>query len=101
MANFCKNGDCPTSAELLEFEIGELPGDKRIEIRSHLAGCEFCTAEIEFYSRYPQFADDDAGEPERVDIPAPLFELAEALLKHSSDKSALDVLLRNEELASR
>lgn len=99
MANFCKSGDCPTSAELLEFEIGELPDEVRKAVRLHLIDCEFCRAEIEFYSRYPQLADEEIA----VDaaIPAPLFELAEALLKHRSDPSSLDALLRNEKVVSK
>src|SRR4051794_34545090 len=54
---FCKNEDCPASGELLEFQRGRL-GDARCgEIQAHLEACEFCDAETEFYSQYPQ---DDA-----------------------------------------
>lgn len=98
MVNFCKCGDCPTSAELLEFEIGELPGEMQRAVRHHLADCEFCRAEIEFYSRYPQIMDEEVLDD--AVIPAPLFELAEALLKHRSDPSSLDTLLRNEEIVA-
>lgn len=62
----------------------------------HVAACEFCAAEVEFYSHYPQ-AD---GPVEPSEIPAPLYELAEALLKiRQSDDQSLNSLLReNEEL---
>jgi hypothetical protein len=51
----------------------------------HLASCEFCEAEVEFYSCFPQ----EDGSAEAVEIPAPLYDLAEALLKkhHVSGKS--------------
>ena len=72
--------------------------ERAVDIRIHMASCEFCTAEAEFYSRYPQLAEDLSSEPSA--IPAPLFELAEALLKNRScDPNALDALLNeNEEL---
>jgi hypothetical protein len=93
MTNFCKNENCPSSNELLEFQIGELSQTHRSEIRQHLTVCEFCEAEIEFYSHYPQEeGQSDIGESS--EIPAPLFELAEALLKNrSADTSSLDSLL--------
>jgi hypothetical protein len=80
ITTFCKSEDCPTSNELLEFQNGDLAGRRRSEVRSHLELCEFCSAEVDLYSHYPQ---EDVGE-ERVElagIPAPLFQLAEALLK--------------------
>jgi hypothetical protein len=91
---FCKYEDCPASGELLEFQRGKL-GDARCgEIQAHLEACEFCDAETEFYSQYPQ--DDAACETcENVEIPAPLYELAEALLKNrQADSSSLDALMQ-------
>ena len=72
--------------------------ERAVDIRIHMASCEFCTAEAEFYSRYPQSNDEISLEP--TEIPAPLFELAEALLKNRTyDPRALNTLLReNEEL---
>lgn len=94
MSGFCKNEDCPSSQELLEFQHGDLARAHGGEIRKHLVSCEFCSAEVEFYSHYPQ--EEAFGEPaESTEIPAPLFELAEALLKiRYADSSSLNVLLR-------
>ncbi len=93
---FCKNEDCPTSIELLEFQNGDLVRSRSSEINRHLAACEFCSAEVEFYSHYPQAE----GTVEATAIPAPLYELAEALLKNRhSDSHSLNALLKeNEEL---
>ena len=93
MINFSKNEDCPSSNELLEFQNGDISRIRGSEIRHHLITCEFCEAEIEFYSNYPQ-GQDEARE-EAADIPAPLFELAEALLKNRhGDPSSLNSLLK-------
>ncbi len=71
--------------------------ERAVDIRIHMASCEFCTAEAEFYSRYPQLTGDDLST-EPSEIPAPLFELAEALLKNRSyDPRALNTLLRETE----
>lgn len=96
MPGFCKNEDCPSSNELLEFQNGDLPKARGSEISKHMAACEFCAAEVEFYSHYPQ----EEGTSETTEIPAPLFELAEALLKNRySDSGSLNSLLKeNEEL---
>ena len=91
MTSFCKNEDCPSSNELLEFQNGDLPRMRDGEIRRHLASCEFCAAEVEFYSHYPQ----EEGTSVAAEIPAPLYELAEALLKNRhGDSSSLDSLLK-------
>ncbi len=94
MTGFCKNEDCPTSHELLEFQNGDIPRDRGREIRIHMARCEFCSAEVEFYSHYPQ--EEGVTEVvESIEIPAPLYELAEALLKNRhADSSSLDSLLK-------
>ncbi len=96
MTDFCKYEDCPSSNELLEFQNGDLVRLRNSEIRKHLEACEFCSAEVAFYSHYPQAE----GAIEPSEIPAPLFQLAEALLKNRHTNShALNSLLReNEEL---
>lgn len=96
MTNFCKNEDCPASSELLDYETGDMALDTGREISRHLASCEFCTAEVEFYSRYPQAQEEETTEI--TSIPGPLYELAEALLKNRHNNSAsLDRLLRESE----
>jgi len=94
MTGFCKNENCPSSNELLEFQKGEVSQPQGSDIRKHLAHCEFCAAEVEFYCHYPQ-EEGIAEAFENVEIPAPLFELAEALLKNRhADSSSLDSLLK-------
>jgi hypothetical protein len=59
-------------------------------IRGHLISCEFCSAEVEFYAHYPQ-SEETIIETE---IPLPLFELADALLRNRhKDFSVLNKLL--------
>jgi len=86
--DFCKNEDCPSSNELLEFQVGELSKRRNGEIRKHLSACDFCSAEVEFYTHYPQ-EDCQSEISGNNDIPAPLYELAEALLRNRNggDKS--------------
>ena len=94
MPGFCKNEDCPSSNQLLEFQIGDMSAPRAKEVRMHAASCEFCAAEIEFYSHYPQAE----GSVEAAEIPAPLYELAEALLKiRHADSNSLNSLLREDE----
>ena len=93
MVKFCKHEDCPSSQELLEFQTGDISREGGAEIAGHLRSCEFCAAEVDFYSRYPQLNDEISSEA--ATIPAPLFELAEALLKNrQADPSSLDRLLK-------
>ena len=83
---FCKNEDCPSSHELLGFQTGDLVSNRASEVRRHLLSCEFCEAEVQFYSHYPP----DESSSEVTEIPAPLYELAEALLKNRQrDPSSL------------
>ena len=64
-------------------------------IRRHLAKCEFCAAEVEFYESYPPVPVSE--EPVRPDtMPTPLMELAEALLIKKSDDAFFDRLLDEE-----
>lgn len=90
MIAFSKNPNCPSSEKLLAFQKGETRISVSEHIRRHLIECEFCSAEIELYSRHPQ-----ADEPVRkADIPPYLFELAEALLSHRhKDLKSLNKLL--------
>lgn len=94
ITGFCKSEDCPSSNDLLEFQKSDSRRYRRGSISEHLAECEFCSAEVELYSRYPQ--DDAIGEIiEENRIPVPLYELAEALLKkRDTDSTSLDALLK-------
>lgn len=90
MINFCKGANCPTSDDLVLFERGETAHRRSKQICAHLAACEFCAAELEFYAHYPQ-TEDDAAASTKAEIPAPLYELAKALL----DNKHKDFLLLN------
>jgi len=96
MTSFCKNENCPPSAELLVFQKGELSRRTSDRIKDHLETCDFCEAEVRFYECYP--TESITEEPVAAEIPAPLYELAEALLKHRhADASSLDSLLQEKE----
>ena len=77
MVSFYKTEDCPASEKLAALR-GALIED---DLRLHLAACEFCSAEVEFYRRFPP--REENVEP--TNIPAPLFELADALLHKKKD----------------
>jgi hypothetical protein len=95
MITFCKSVNCPTSQDLLAFQNKETAAKEAEAIESHLNLCEFCEAEVEFYANYPQ-----SEEPcVTVEIPIPLYELAEALLnnKHKHFFSLNKLLSETEE----
>jgi hypothetical protein len=75
---FCKNEDCPPSDDLLAFQTGELEMPRMSDIIGHVNLCDFCAAEIEFYEHFPPIEVPS----ELSEIPAPLFELAAALLSN-------------------
>jgi hypothetical protein len=90
MINFRKNQHCPSSEKLLAFQKGETRTSVGEFIKRHLTDCEFCSAEVELYARYPQ-SDDPVG---KADIPPYLFELAEALLtKKGREYKSLNKLI--------
>ncbi len=95
MAKFCKSEDCPTSEDLLAFQTGDMPVSEGTAIRRHLAVCEFCAAEVEFYESYPP-APVQEPNLEAESIPTPLYQLAEALLIKKRDDAFFDRLLDEE-----
>ena len=94
MVTFCKSAICPSSQVLLTFENGEVSIAEKARIEAHLGVCEFCASEVEFYAHYPQAEESVAT----VEIPIPLYELAQALLtiKHK-DYAALNRLFKENE----
>ncbi len=94
MVTFCKSPVCPSSQVLLRYENGETSIAECKGIEAHLTVCEFCASELEFYAHYPQSEEPVAT----VEIPIPLYELAQALLniKHR-DCTALDRLFSENE----
>lgn len=79
----------------MAFQNGEVPLEDGAEIRKHLAVCEFCAAEVEFYESYPPNAEQDEAI-EADSMPTPLFELAEALLIKKRDDDFFDRLMDDE-----
>lgn len=95
MITFCKSAICPSSRDLLAYQNGEILISGFERIKAHLAFCEFCTSEIEFYAHYPQ--SEEAVTT--VEIPIPLYELAHALLNNKhKDFSVLNQLLSENEV---
>ena len=92
MITFYKSVNCPASQDLLAFQKGETSTRENVQIGQHLEVCEFCAAEIEFYSHFPQ---NEELVPS-VEIPLPLYQLAEALLSNGQKKFSLLNQLLNE-----
>jgi hypothetical protein len=93
MNAFLKREDCPSSFDLVAFQKAELSLTRGLDVRRHLESCDFCDAEVDFYEHYPLVEFRAEAAPA---IPAPLYELAEALLKGKhSDGVALNALLRD------
>jgi hypothetical protein len=85
MKRFRKTEECPSSEKLLAFQNGETDPATATGIRRHFRSCEFCAAEAEFYALYPP-----GDEKMRLEnIPPPLFELADALLRRKRDLAPL------------
>ena len=87
MESFYKTEECPASEKLAALRGSVIDSE---ELRLHLESCEFCTAELEFYRRFPP--REEKVEP--ANIPEPLFELADALLHKKKDLSELYKLAR-------
>lgn len=85
MSTFHKRVNCPSSEKLLAFQNGEISAGERDKITVHLRFCEFCAAEVELYAHYPQ----DEGNVEKTEIPLPLYELAESILKKKKIEDSL------------
>ena len=95
MINFCKGADCPTSQDIYAWQTNDLPIDVQQEVRDHIFSCDFCGAEAEFYARFPVA---DESEP-TSEMPTPLMELAESLLKKGKGNQLLkNLLLENKGL---
>jgi anti-sigma factor RsiW len=74
---FRKTADCPTSQVLLACRRSLLTAKDEDYIESHLASCDFCSAELQLLTRYRS----EAEEYSFAEMPAQLRRLAEDLLK--------------------
>ena len=74
---FCKTAGCPTSQALLAYRRSLMSPKDLAYIESHLASCDFCSAELQLLTRY----HSEAQEYSFAEMPAQLRRLAEDLLK--------------------
>ena len=85
MTKFRKSPNCPLSNDLLAFQTGRISLREKERITVHLRFCEFCAAEVDLYAHYPQSEET----VENAEIPPPLYELAEALLRNKHKDNTL------------
>ncbi len=92
MMAFCKSANCPSSDNVLSYLNGRLSREASHEVGVHLASCDFCSAESDFFRHFPQLPDEQV---QPMEIPAHLYQLAEALLNNSTRGviSLSDILL--------
>ena len=92
--NFQKEVACPSSNLLLSFLAAALSTDVATLVKTHLAGCEFCSAELMLLTHHRQLGKPPKKTP---DLPINLRILAESLMSQSgvfrSAKSAKHGLL--------
>ncbi len=74
---FRKTADCPASQLLLACRRSLLTTTDKECIESHLATCDFCSAELQLLTRYR----NEAEEYSFAEMPGHLRRLAEVLLK--------------------
>ncbi len=76
-ATFCKRKTCPAAEMLLLYHDAALAPSLRREVGAHLAGCDFCDAELFLLTRFPPPCLPRYAP---VAIPESLYHLARALL---------------------
>jgi anti-sigma factor RsiW len=91
---FCKTAECPTSHALLAFRGSRMSPKDRAIVKSHLASCDFCSAELQLLSSQRC----EAEEYSFAEMPAQLRRLAETLLKRGpvTFKRLLDLAERHQ-----
>jgi hypothetical protein len=78
---FRKTVGCPTSQALLAYRRSLMTSNELVYIESHLASCDFCSAELQLLRR---FRCEAAEEYSFAEMPAQLRRLAEDLLTRSA-----------------
>ena len=99
MATFRKQEDCPASQQLLAYQQGDLGLEDGRLIGKHLAACEFCSSEVEFYEHYP-VAREVEESPSETKMPAPLYELAESILNRTRGKQSIADMMKEIDAAA-
>ncbi|HUF03538.1 MAG TPA: hypothetical protein VMM38_05115 [Aridibacter sp.] len=90
-SGFKKSADCPSSDRLLAFRQGRLGNFASDIVGRHVASCDFCSAELEFYRNFPVIPDEEV-KPDL--IPRPLYDLAQAILTNrTSGVNALKTMI--------
>jgi hypothetical protein len=80
VTSFCKQATCPSADTLLSYRANDLTGAREAQVAQHLAGCDFCCAEIQLLAEYPRM---DECESEVTEIPLALLRLAKEILSGS------------------
>ncbi len=80
LTSFCKQASCPSAETLLSYSAHRLLSGRTARVAKHLAGCDFCCAELQLLAEFPQV---DEGETQTAEIPLPLRRLAEEILAGS------------------
>ena len=65
---------------LLSYSSADLATELKTKVTTHLAGCDFCGAELQLLTRHKPLATE---RYEHTKMPAPLRYLAESLLAGS------------------
>ena len=74
---FRKTAACPASSTLVSYRTEKLSREIAALVRKHLAGCEFCNAELRLLAHHKPLA---GRTPQTPEIPMNLRILAESLL---------------------
>ena len=77
---FCKTPECPTSQALLAYFRSLMTPTNSAYIETHLAFCDFCSAELQLLSRHRS----ETEKYSLAEMPTQLRRLAEDLLKRST-----------------
>ena len=72
---FCKKLTCPSSQTLLSYGAADLAVELKTKVTTHLAGCDFCGAELQLLTRHKPPATE---RYEQTKMPAPLRYLLPA-----------------------
>jgi len=94
MTTFRKQEDCPTSQELLCYQLGDMESPESRLIGKHLLVCEFCSSEVAFYEHYPVSKETDET-PSETQMPESLYELAEALLNQKRGSQSIAEIMKD------
>jgi len=78
-SEFEKKRQCPSSEVLLSYQQRDLTRGQTSQTASHLAACDFCSAELQLLSQSPSAGESYESPP----LPVTLRALAEALLRRN------------------